>query len=371
MKDITLNWDENFFEFEMAALSYRFLEQNQNQYILEGLDKDWYNAGTKRNGRYSGLPDGTYMLRVRGSNNNGVRSDQEATLKVTVMGPFWRRTWFILLLGLVVVGSGAGELLRRRRAREVQRRAAEERKRDLERQIVERTAQLTAANKELEAFAYSVSHDLRAPLRHIDGFMELLEKKTGTALDEMSRHYMDAIFEAVKKMGVLIDDLLSFSRMARHALSVQQVDPATLIRDVIREFEPDAAGRCIEWCIAELPAVNGDSSLLRMVLSNLIANALKLTRPRQQARIEIGSIRGQGFEAVIFVRDNGVGFDMTYVDRLFSVFQRLHRADEFEGTGIGLATVHRIIARHGGRIWAEGRPDQGATFSFTLPERLI
>ncbi|MFH0881215.1 MAG: PAS domain S-box protein [Lentisphaerota bacterium] len=238
---------------------------------------------------------------------------------------------------------------------------------ELDQRVLERTAELEATNKELDAFAYSVSHDLRAPLRHIDGFLELLQKKAGAALDDQSRHYMDAISGSARKMGLLIDDLLSFSRMGRHAMSFQQVDLGALVRDVIRELEPDAAGRHIEWRTGDLPAVGGDASMLRMVLGNLISNALKFTRPRQQARIEIGWLTGQASEAVIFVRDNGVGFDMTYVDKLFGVFQRLHRAEEFEGTGIGLANVRRIIARHGGRTWAEGKGDQGAIFYFSLP----
>jgi light-regulated signal transduction histidine kinase (bacteriophytochrome) len=255
-----------------------------------------------------------------------------------------------------------------------ERKAAEEALRqlnaELDRRVLERTAQLEAANKEMHAFTYTVSHDLRAPLRHIDGFMELLQKKTGTVIDEQGRHYMDAISGAAQKMGLLIDDLLAFSRMGRHAMSFQQVDLGPLVRDIIRELEPDAAGRTIEWRIADLPAVSADAAMLRVVLSNLIANALKFTRSRQRARIEIGSLPGQDAEAVIFVRDNGVGFDMTYVDKLFGVFQRLHRADEFEGTGIGLANVRRIIARHGGRTWAEGQIDQGAAFYFALPRPL-
>ena len=155
--------------------------------------------------------------------------------------------------------------------------------------------------------------------------------------------------------------------MGRHALSVQPVELGTLVHEVMRELAPDAAGRDIDWRIGDLPVVRGDASLLRMVLVNLIANAIKFTRPRQEAQIEIGSIPGEDAEAVIFVRDNGVGFDMTYADKLFGVFQRLHRADQFEGTGIGLANVRRIISRHGGRTWAEGKPDQGATFFFSLP----
>jgi signal transduction histidine kinase len=238
---------------------------------------------------------------------------------------------------------------------------------ELEQRVADRTAQLQAANKALEAFAYSVSHDLRTPLRHIDGFLELLKKKSRKLLDEQSRHYMDAISNSAKKMGLLIDDLLAFSRMGRNAISIRPLELELLVRDVIRELEPDAAGRTIDWCIGHLPVVAVDPSMLRIVLGNLIANAMKFTRPRQQARIEIGSIPGRTSEAVIYVRDNGVGFDMAYANKLFGVFQRLHPAEAFEGTGIGLATVRRIIARHGGRTWAEGKMDHGATFYFALP----
>jgi PAS domain S-box-containing protein len=238
---------------------------------------------------------------------------------------------------------------------------------ELDQRVRERTVELEAANKELEAFAYSVSHDLRAPLRHIEGFMELLQKNAVSVLDEKSQDYMSAICDAATKMGQLIDDLLSFSRMGRQAISFQQVDLEKLVRGVIGELEPDTAGRNIAWCVGDLPAVDGDAAMLRMVLANLIDNAVKFTRPREKARIEIGSQSGRDAETVIFVRDNGVGFDMVYADKLFGVFQRLHRADEFEGTGIGLANAHRIITRHGGRTWAESRPDQGATFFFSLP----
>jgi signal transduction histidine kinase/DNA-binding response OmpR family regulator len=238
----------------------------------------------------------------------------------------------------------------------------------LEALVQRRTAALEASNKELESFTYSVSHDLRAPVRHIDGFIELLKQKAGTNLDEQSQHYIDAISDAARKMGLLIDDLLSFSRMRSHAKSLKQVALANLVRDVIQEAGPDTAGRTIDWRIDELPLVEGDAAMLRMVLVNLISNALKFTRPREQAEIEIGSLPSKDSETVIFVRDNGVGFDMAYADKLFGIFQRLHRAEEFEGTGIGLANVHRIIARHGGRTWAIGQVDQGATFYFSLPQ---
>ncbi len=235
----------------------------------------------------------------------------------------------------------------------------------LERRVAERTAQLQAANSELEAFSYSVSHDLRAPLRHIAGFAEMLEAD-GNGLGDDGRRYVQKISHAATRMGQLIDDLLVFSRMGRAQLQAASVSLGDLLTDVLKEAQPDVK-RPIEWQIGPLPRVRGDQAMLRLVLANLVSNAMKYSGKSEHPRIEIGVASLENREAVICVRDNGVGFDMAYASKLFGVFQRLHRADEFEGTGIGLANVRRIIHRHGGRTWAEGQPGQGAAFYFSLP----
>jgi PAS domain S-box-containing protein len=240
---------------------------------------------------------------------------------------------------------------------------------DLERRVGERTAQLEAANKELEAFSYSVSHDLRAPLRHIDGFGRMLAQREAGKLDETSSRYLRIIGESARRMGQLIDDLLSFSRLSRAEMQTLPVDLAELIDLIRHDLEPACGDRSIEWEIARLPVVYGDPAMIRIVLSNLLSNAVKYTAPREHTRITVRAEESDQEECVISVQDNGVGFDMQYVGKLFGVFQRLHRDEEFEGTGIGLATVRRIINRHGGRIWAEGGADAGATFYFTLKRR--
>jgi signal transduction histidine kinase len=248
------------------------------------------------------------------------------------------------------------------------RRRAERKVEELNEELQQNLLKAENANRELEAFSYSVSHDLRAPLRHITGFVELLNKRDLAALDEKSRHYLQVISDAALRMGALIDDLLAFSRISRTEMMRSEVDLDLLVRDVVNELMEDEKGRHVSWEISPLPRIEGDSSLIRLAMFNLLSNALKFTRPRPLARIEVGANTDNPDETLFYVRDNGVGFDVKYLDKLFGLFQRLHSSEEFEGTGIGLANVKRIINRHGGRIWAESAAGEGAVFHFSLPK---
>jgi len=236
----------------------------------------------------------------------------------------------------------------------------------LEMLVEERTTALTAVNRELEAFSYSVSHDLRAPLRHISGFSQLLVEEFGSTLDPNAQQYLERIQAGAQKMGVLVDELLNLARVGRHALNLQPTQLNAMVAEVIAILQPDCQGRQVEWIIADLPAVACDPVLVKQIFQNLLANALKFTRPRARAVIEVSHREEEDRRPVFMVRDNGVGFSMKYVDKLFGVFQRLHRVEEFEGTGIGLVTVQRIVRKHGGQVWAEGELDKGAAFYFTL-----
>ena len=281
-------------------------------------------------------------------------------------------TWAAAIAGFLSIRRRIERDLRYARDRltlEVER--SQHREREISRLNVElsrRADELEASNKELESFSYSVSHDLRAPLRHVVGFAELLQRHASASLDEKGLRYVSTIREAAAKMGTLIDDLLAFSRIGRAEAKRTNVNLDQLVKEVLMEFRPEINGRDIAWKIHDLPVCHGDRSMLRVVFVNLLSNALKFTKDRAPAEIEIGCVDLGNQLVEMFVKDNGAGFDMQYVHKLFGVFQRLHLPEQFEGTGIGLAIVQRIVVRHGGTVRAEGSVNRGASFYFSLPK---
>jgi len=238
---------------------------------------------------------------------------------------------------------------------------------ELQRRVRERTTELEAANKELEAFSYSISHDLRAPLRSVGAFSSILLQEHSSKMPAEARRLLDIVTTSARRMEQLIEDLLRFSRLSRQPLSKQPVDIPALVHAILEELRQQESERHIEVKVGEVPNCVGDPSLLKQVFVNLLSNAFKFTRQKEKAIVEVGCQQQEG-ETVYFVRDNGAGFDARYAEKLFGVFQRLHSAEQFEGTGVGLSIVQRIVQRHGGRIWAEGKVDEGATFYFTLPD---
>lgn len=342
------------------ALTLRFLGVNEAAVRLYGYTREEFLAMTVEDVR---LPEDReafreFLRRESGAvNRGGFRHVKKNGEPIDIEGVGHLVVWRGRAARLVLIN----DVSERKRTQE----ALERLNRELEDRVRSRTEQLEAANKELEAFSYSVSHDLRAPVRHIDGFVKLLEREQPPA-SERAAHYLRTIASSSRRMAALIDDLLALSRTGRAPLEMRSVPLGPLVDEIIVDLRPDVARRRIEWRVAPLPTVRGDPSLLRVVLQNLLDNAVKYTKRERAATVDVGALRLDDGDMAIFVRDNGVGFDMRYADRLFGVFQRLHRAEEFEGTGIGLATARRVVHRHGGRIWGEGEPGQGACFYFTV-----
>ncbi len=375
---------------------------------LGGTAQDWVAAGSTGTAVYNRLKEGDYHFQVRP--RIGDQLGEEAVLAFTVLPPWYRSAvayaaYALAALSLAAFIAWLGAFLEKREKRRLARlvaertaelhdsnrrlvaqvhettlkadelRASEERFRrlneELEKRVAARTAALAASNQELEAFSYSVSHDLRAPLRNISGFAELLHKHLHGQIAPAQAHYLELVSTESVRLGQLVDSLLAFSRLGRTELQRHPCDLGAIVAAVRAELRPSLTDREIEWRIGPLPVVEGDPTLLRQVFANLLGNAVKFTRGRDTALIEVGAqpAAPDSAELILFVRDNGAGFDPQYSAKLFGVFQRLHRTTEFEGTGIGLANVRRIVARHGGRVWAEGRLDAGATFYFSLPTR--
>jgi len=343
-----------------TGLSFLAPEKVRFKYKLEGHDADWVDAGDRRSAFYNNIPPDRYTFRVQAANNDGMWNQTGASFSFALQ-PHWYQTWSFRVAAatlLLLLAMGAYQL----RVRQLQQH-----RRKLEHRVAERTAQLQAANKELEAFSYSVSHDLRAPLRSIDGFSKAVLDEHGGKLDDNSRANLERVRLASQRMEGLIDDMLTLSTITRTEMNRATVDLSAMAQSIARELHATDPQRNVRFIIPPDLHARVDPNLIRIVLENLLNNAWKYTSKHPSARIELG-VNQQNGQLIYFVRDDGAGFDMAFSQKLFGAFQRLHPAAQFQGTGIGLATVQRVIHRHGGRAWAEGAVEQGATFYFTISE---
>ncbi|MCH9007202.1 histidine kinase [candidate division KSB1 bacterium] len=358
VKQVELQYDENFISFEFSALDFTFPEKNRYAYKLKGADQAWVEAGHRRFASYANLAPGEYLFTVKGANNDGVWNHKGTSVRIVITPPFWKTWWFRFF----AVSSLTALLFV---AHKLRTRAIHVRSKELETRVQQRTAELEAANKELESFSYSVSHDLLSPLRSINGFSHELMADYQQELDDKGKEMLKRIRAASKRMGILIDDLLSLSRISRHEMRRVEVDLSRAAHDIAAELQASVPARHVEFIIQPDIIVTGDPTLLRVLLENLLGNAWKFTAKHASAKIQFGQTDKEDM-SVLFVSDDGAGFDMRYAGKLFKAFERLHHIGEFDGTGIGLATVQRIIGRHGGKIWAEGAVESGATFYFTI-----
>jgi ligand-binding sensor domain-containing protein/signal transduction histidine kinase len=346
-------------EFDYGGMSFIAPQKVNFRYILEGFDDEWRSVGTRHGAFYTNLSPGKYVFRVTACNSDGVWNETGASFAFELEPHFYQTSWFY---GLVLITfSGIVFGVYRLRVWQLLKR-----EKDLERHVLERTVQLEAANKELEAFSYSVSHDLRAPLRSIDGFSNALLEDYAKKIDEQGKDFLQRVRTASQRMEQLIDDMLKLSRVTRSEMQRTPVNLSTLAQTIASRLQTENANHRVEFIIEPGLVIQADENLMRIMLDNLLRNAWKFTSKHPTARIELRATQQIG-QKVYFVRDDGVGFDMAYANKLFGAFQRMHSSAEFEGTGIGLATVQRIIHRHGGRVWAEAAIEQGATFYFTIP----
>ncbi|MFC1569713.1 two-component regulator propeller domain-containing protein [bacterium] len=357
---IVLSHKEYVLSLEFAALHFASPLKNQYMYMLEGFDKDWIATdATRRFVSYTTLKPGHYTFQVKASNNDNQWNPDPVALGITILPPYWQTWWFRVGLVFVILLIAIGIHQYRIRRLEIGRR-------ELEIQVADRTADLVVANRELESFAYSVSHDLRAPLRGMDGFSQALLDDYQDKLDVKGKDYLQRIQHASQRMGNLIDGLLKLSRLARSEMHCRNVNLSTMAESIFHEYQQIQSDRSVEFEVDPDMIVYGDPSLLRVMLNNFIDNAWKFTSRVVNAKIEF-KLNREADEIVYYIRDNGVGFDMSYTEKLFEVFQTQHV--DFQGAGIGLATVKRIVQKHGGKIWAEGEVGEGAIFFFTLSKK--
>ena len=361
-------------EIKYSAPGFISPEKLIFRYKLEKYDHEWIQAGTRRIAYYTKLPPGNYTFRLQVCNHQGIWNEKETTIKIQVKPFFYQTAWFIIsciLLVIILFYLFLKYRIRQVREKELEllvvARTEEIRKLndELEQKVVDRTAQLLASNTELEAFSYSVSHDLKAPVRRIEGLILALNEDYAGKLDETGRDYLNKISESVGNMGQLIDELLKLSRIARQELERMEVNLSGMVQRICEQLQKSNPQLQVDLKIQKGLIIEGDARLLQIALQNLLDNAWKYSGKNQAARIEFGSVQKEG-KTVLFVRDNGIGFDMGHYNKLFTPFQRLHSDDQFSGTGIGLATVKRIVIKHGGSIWAESEPGKGSTFFFTL-----
>ncbi|MBN1198327.1 MAG: hypothetical protein JXA23_03170 [Bacteroidales bacterium] len=361
-------------EIQYCAPSFIAPDRLQFRYQLEGYDDDWVDAGSRRSAFFTKVPAGDYTFRVQVCNHQGQWSDQETSARIHIRYYFYQTTWFLLLcilIGLFLVYAGIRYRIRYIREKElevlVEQRTHQlkELNRELDQRVLDRTAELAAANQELEAFTYSVSHDLRAPVRRIEGLVEALNEEYASQLDKTGRDFLNKVADSSTEMGQLIEEFLKLARIARQEIDKTELDLSQMAVEITQELAATDPERKVTLKIQPKMHANGDSRLIRIALLNLLNNAWKYTGKTDQPEILFGSLKEEG-DTVFFVQDNGVGFEMNHYDKLFTPFLRLHSDDQFSGTGIGLATVKRIILKHGGKIWAKSEPGNGSTFYFTL-----